>query len=541
MFALSWRLQRVGLIGMTGFGVFYGLVQAAVYNSAAGSTAASRLAFGQQMETAGRQFSLFLPLPHGVETIAGYIQWRVYGALPLLFGFWALLSAAGASRGDEERGLLEEWLAAGVGRTRYIVTRFLIFALTAVIAIALTSAAIDLGVIVAAGSSLPLGPVFEVSLALLALTLTVYSLTMAVAQFAASRTGAAGLGGLVVGVVFFINSLSRSVDSLVPVARVVSPFYYYDIGQPLAPGGRFDVPATLGLFVTSIVLVALTVWLMNARDVGSAVIRIRPRQHPATVRPSPNPLLRLPVLALVYEQRWGIVAWGIGCGFFAFYLASISRQMLDLIRGSSGFRIYLSLMGHGNPYVALTGYLWFGIFLALLSVFAITQVARWSADDNEGRLEMVLSAPVSRTRVVLERAAALVLRMAGVIAITSLALELGAATANVTIPAGSLTVASLLLIPFGMSFAAIGAVLASQAPRAAVAVLATYTFVSYLLTELGPLLKWPDWALKLSVFSLYGTPLTSGVDWTGLWIMSAITIGGFVVAAVLMLRRDVGR
>lgn len=540
MFALSWRLQRVGLIGMTGFGVFYGLIQAAAYNSVAGSTAASRLAFGQQMETAGRQFSLFLPLPHGVETISGYIQWRVYGALPLLFGFWALLSAAGASRGDEERGLVEEWLAAGVGRIRYVVTRFLAFALTAVIAIALTSAAIDLGVIGATGSSLPLGPVFEVSLALLALTLTVYALTMVVAQFAVSRTGAAGLGGLVVGVIFFTNSLSRSVDSLVPVARLISPFYYYDLSQPLSPGGTFNVGATAGLFIASILLVALMLWLVSIRDVGSAVIRIRPRQRAATVRPSPNPLLRLPVLALVFEQRWGIVTWGIGSGFFAFYLASISRQMLDLIQGSSGFRVYLTLMGHGNPYVALTGYLWFGIFLALLSVFAITQVARWSADDNEGRLEMVLSAPVSRTRVVLERAAALVLRMAGVIAITSLALELGAATANVTIQAGSLTVASLLLIPFGMSFAAIGAVLASQAPRAAVAVLTTYTFVSYLLTALGPLLKWPDWALKLSVFSLYGTPLTSGVDWTGLWIMSAITVVGFGLATVLMQRRDVG-
>lgn len=539
MFRLSWRLQRVGLIGMTGFGIFYGLFQAAAYNSAAGSTAVSRAAFGHEMETAGRQFSLFLPLPHGVETVAGYIQWRVYGALPLLFGFWALLSAAGATRGDEERGLVEEWLAAGVGRTRYVVTRLLTFALTAVIAIALTSAAIDLGVVGAAGSSLPIGPVFEVSLALLVLTLTVYTLTMVLAQFAVSRTAAAGLGGLVVGVIFFVNSLSRSVDSLVPVARVVSPFYYYDLSQPLSPEGTFNVGATAGLFTASIVLVALTLWLMRVRDVGSAVIRIRPRQHPATVRPSPNPLLRLPVLVLVYEQRLGILAWGIGCGFFAFYLASISRQMLDLIQGS-GFRVYLTLIGHGNPYVALTGYLWFGIFLALLSVFAITQVARWSSDDNEGRLEMVLSAPVSRTRVVLERAAALVLRMAGVIAITSLAFELGAATANVTIDVGSLTVASLLLIPFGMSFAAIGAVLASQAPRAAVAVLSTYTFLAYLLTGLGPLLKWPDWALKLSVFSLYGTPLTGGIDWVGLWVMAGITVGGFGLAILLMQRRDVG-
>src|SRR5712664_4099614 len=153
MFLVSWRLQRVGLIGMTGFGLFYGLIQAAAYNSVAGSTAASRAAFGHEMETAGRQFSLFLPLPHGVETIAGYIQWRVYGALPLLFGFWALFSAAGAIRGDEERGLREQWLAAGVGRLRYLLTRFVSFALSAVIAITLTSAAIDAGA-AGAGSAL---------------------------------------------------------------------------------------------------------------------------------------------------------------------------------------------------------------------------------------------------------------------------------------------------------------------------------------------------------------------------------------------------
>jgi len=148
---------------------------------------------------------------------------------------------------------------------------------------------------------------------------------------------------------------------------------------------------------------------------------------------------------------------------------------------------------------------------------------------------------VSRTRVVIERALALIFRLAIIIAISSAALYLGGASANIHIDLAALTVASLLLIPFGLSFAAIGAVLASRFPRATVAVLVTYTFISYLITQLGPLLKWPDWALKLSLFNLYGTPLTSGVDWTGLWIMSAITIGGFAVGAILLQRRDVGR
>lgn len=47
--------------------------------------------------------------------------------------------------------------------------------------------------------------------------------------------------------------------------------------------------------------------------------------------------------------------------------------------------------------------------------------------------------------------------------------------------------------------------------------------------------------MKLSAFSLYGTPLTSGVYWTGLWVLVAITLIGFWGASSLMQRREVGR
>jgi ABC-2 type transport system permease protein len=540
MFRITWRLQRTGLIGMSAFGVFYGILQASAYNSAAGTTAAARHAFGQQMEAFGQQFSLVLPLPHGVDTVAGFIQWRVYGALPILFGLWALMSAAGATRGDEERGLLEAWFAAGVSQARYLGTRFLMFAISAAIAVALTSGAIEIGAL-GGGSALPLGPLVQVSLALLATTLTVYALTTVVAQLATSRGGAAGLAGLVVGVMFFVNGLSRSIGSLKPVAQAISPFYYYDRSTPLSPSGSFDVAATAALVLVALLLTALAAWLVTIRDLGTAVITLPHRERPATDRPSPNPLLRMPIIALVYEQRLGTVAWALGSAVFAAYLASAGRQLVDVVQASTGFRAYLTVVGHGNPYVALTGFFWFGIALLLLAVFAITQGARWSADDNEGRLEMILSAPVSRSRVVIERAVALAVRLAIVVAVSSAALYLGGAAANIHFGVGRLIVASLVLVPFGLSFAAIGAVLASRAPRATVAVLTTFTFLSYLITQLGPLLKWPDWALKLSVFNLYGTPLTSGVDWTGLWIMTAITLVGFALAALLMQRRDVGR
>src|SRR5713226_8879034 len=95
MLRITWRFQRNGLIAMTLFGVFYGLFQASAYKSAAGSTAAEQAAFGHQMEALGQSLIYLLPKPIGLENISGFLQWRVYGALPLLFGVWLVISAAG--------------------------------------------------------------------------------------------------------------------------------------------------------------------------------------------------------------------------------------------------------------------------------------------------------------------------------------------------------------------------------------------------------------------------------------------------------------
>jgi ABC-2 type transport system permease protein len=257
-------------------------------------------------------------------------------------------------------------------------------------------------------------------------------------------------------------------------------------------------------------------------------------------RPASNPLLRLPVGSGLYEQRSGILGWSVGCLLAAAFIASIGRQMVTLVNGGGALGAYLTVAGHGDPYVALTGFFWFGIFEMLLAVFAITQVSRWSADDSEGRLEMILSAPVSRTRVVAERAATLLAATAVVVSFSSAGFYLAARSAGINLGLGDLFTASWPLLLFALSFAALGALLASRVPRATVAALATLAFVSYLVTDIAPLLKWPDWTTRLSLFSLYGNPLANGVYWTGVWTLLAITLVGFGLAALLMRRRQVG-
>ena len=61
----------------------------------------------------------------------------------------------------------------------------------------------------------------------------------------------------------------------------------------------------------------------------------------------------------------------------------------------------------GDVHTVLLALIWLSFAQALLAVFAITTVSRWSADNSSGVLEMQLAEPVPRWAVLAERAAEL--------------------------------------------------------------------------------------------------------------------------------------
>jgi ABC-2 type transport system permease protein len=100
--------------------------------------------------------------------------------------------------------------------------------------------------------------------------------------------------------------------------------------------------------------------------------------------------------------------------------------------------------------------------------------------------------------------------------------------------------ASTLLIPVGLVFAALGGVLTALLPRGTVPVLSGVAVASYLLFTLGPLFKLPGWALDLSVFQLYGTPLVEGIFVTGLLVLLTVAAVGVLASLVSLQHREVG-
>src|SRR5438105_8716572 len=123
MLRIGLRFHRTGMISAAVIGAFSGMVQSLGFQAVVGTSEAARQQFGLQMQLLGRQLSYLVPLPVHPETLAGYVQWRAFGFFPVIFGFWALIAGSGAIRGDEDRGLLELWLASGTSRARLKAAR----------------------------------------------------------------------------------------------------------------------------------------------------------------------------------------------------------------------------------------------------------------------------------------------------------------------------------------------------------------------------------------------------------------------------------
>jgi ABC-2 type transport system permease protein len=525
---------------MLGFGVVFftsTVVQSSAYERVAGTTAESRALFARGMNVIALQFAYMLPHPHHLDTLAGYVLWRSWGTLPLLIAGWAIVSASNAVRGDEDRQLVDSWLAAGVSRTRLVAYRLMAFALAGLVA-ALGAA---VGTLVGTARYQPIEPpnLAAQTLALWLFMVALFTLCYLVAQIPGSIRGAQTATTTLVLALYLCDVLARTQSSLDWLAWA-TPFGWYEATYALVPDGHTDSVGMALCVGVTVVGGALSAWAFNRRDVRGPLFARRVREVKGRDVP-PSPALSRPVARLLYRQRWVILAWVLGTAGMAVFMVSIARAVVDSLLPLPGMRAFLTHGTNGDPYQAYVGVLWFGVAQLLLAGFAIHTVSGWASDDTEGVLETVLSTPVHRWAVVLERGGMAVIAITLVVAAGSVAAALTASASGITLDSDRVFRASWPLIPFALTFAAAGAVGSAYWPRAAVGVLGILAFVSFLAYEVVPLLGWPDWVENLSVFKLYGTPLMSGIYWNGLWTMVAIVVAGFGLAIVLMQRREVAR
>jgi len=172
---------------------------------------------------------------------------------------------------------------------------------------------------------------------------------------------------------------------------------------------------------------------------------------------------------------------------------------------------------------------------------AIAAAAATIAGEEERRvLALVLAHPVSRTRLLLAKAAAIALLVAALGVACWLGLLIAVALAGGGIGAGKLAALALHLAFLALAFGALALALGGITGRRSVAAggSAAIAVAMYLANGLAPVTA--DWIQYLTLFHYYegNEPLRNGVDLGGLAVLAAVAAALLAAAAAGFRGRD---
>lgn len=260
----------------------------------------------------------------------------------------------------------------------------------------------------------------------------------------------------------------------------------------------------------------------------------------------------LPVLSgVVAGQRRSLVLWSgalaaltlMYVGLYPSMGASADMQaMIDQLPEAMVTAFGYDRIGTPGGWISSTVY---GLIApVLLLVFGIGAGARLIAGQEEdGTLELELSAPVSRRRLLGERLLALWLDLSLLVAVVAAVTLLLVVGLDLDVPMGHLAAGTVGLLLLVVGFSTVSFAVGAATGRRAVALgaaagLAVLTFV---LDAIGPTVE-VGWMTAVSPFAWYleDSPLSEGWDPLGLLLLAIVPVAAAAVALLTFDRRDLG-
>jgi ABC-type transport system involved in multi-copper enzyme maturation permease subunit len=514
-------------LGGGAFMVFFGFS----YRASIEGYAGGRAAFGAAAEAVADAMLPFSGPAYRLDTYAGYVTYHNVGLLALFLSIYAALQGARMVRGPEESGALQLWLACGLSRTSIVVQRIAAFlAALAVIAL-LLGVATGLGT-VAAGE-----PDWAGSLVVCAAAALVagvfYALAAALSGLVRTARTAAGLTAAAATVLFvFANSASR----LGPLAglRFISPYFYFlQLKYAMVPGHAANPSAALVLAAAVLGLGAAAVWIFHRRDIGAALGRFRASGGRRwTVRPHRLGTRSLATFEL-WQQRLGLGAWFGGVALLEIVYIGVWPPIRDIWRGSELVRALFARTAGASLFDSYTSLILSTTAIAACA-YAVVAAGRWVGDATSGREDLLIgAAPISRRRLVLERALALAAGLAVLAAGMVAGLWAGSLAAHEPLNAVGAVRSAADIVLIGLAVGGVGAAIAAYLRSgAALGALSVLLGASYLVSLVQPLFRWPDWTLRFSVFDAFGEPYVTEPEAAGLVVLLGLFAVGMLAAAL---------
>jgi ABC-2 type transport system permease protein len=466
-------------------------------------------------------------LPHAMNTVAGWAEWRFIGILGAIGCIWGLLISTRLMRGEEEAGRYELLLAGQTTRLRAGCNALAglgmgllaLFAFTALGTIVSSSAQ-------SVGFSLSRCLVF--SLALVAGAAMFLAIGALASQLVTSRRLAASIAGVVFGVSFALRMVGDSSSGLHWLVWL-SPLGWIEQFHPLTDPAPLAMLPVLGLILLT---TAITLRLAGTRDVGAATLpeRSATKARLALLGGSTGFALRL--------MRPVALGWLFAVAAFSALIGTTAASSTNDVAGTKGIETAVErLGGHGSSvadYLGLT-FLILALLVALISAGQITAIRTEEAD---GHLENLLVRPKGRISWFAGRLglAALLLFVAGIL--SGIGAWAGAGSQHGAIGLGSLLAAGVNIVPPGVLILGLGALAIGAWPRRTGAVVYGYLAWSFLLEFAGGVIQTSHWLLDTSAFFHMVPAPATNPDWSSAAVITGLGAFGAMVGCLLFHRRD---
>lgn len=505
----------------------------------------------RQQEIQLARSSPFLGDPVAINTAAGFATWNGVGLMPVLLGIWVLLAGANLLRRSEKDGSMDLLLAA-VARQRMFLAR-LAALISALFLIALF---LMLGAIL--GETASHTPVDVVRALLMGLNVCLTALLFGVialflAQFFKSPGVAAGITGALMVFCYALDGLGRSQKNGAALQRF-SPFYYFDQNKPLITTYSSHTGAAALLLGICLVLFLVSFLLFIRRDIGEAILG-RPRSISARTtaktpaksvqREQRNLFLRATGLQELRTRAKTIFWWMVGLGAYTLLMTAVAQSTESSFQQFYAHTPSLAKIFAGQDIGTNAGFIQTTVFFYVPVVaifFALVLANSWPDDLEKGRLEVVMSTPQPRWRILLERFLALMVGTFLVALAIGLCLLLGTDLAGLSIDAGRVMTAAVSIWPMELLAASLVFLLTKLVRAGAIfGLVGAFVAISFFANLLNPLLNLPSWVLNFSLFYQYGSPLLHGMQWEPVVGMVALALIFVLIATGLFMRSDLER
>jgi ABC-2 type transport system permease protein len=184
--------------------------------------------------------------------------------------------------------------------------------------------------------------------------------------------------------------------------------------------------------------------------------------------------------------------------------------------------------------------LYITLFYIVAGFAAATFVSKWASDETGGRLEELMATPLTRTRWVVSGAVSCVGSVVVLMLLLAGGIALGAGSGGVS--AGDAMLGSVSLGLYAIALIGLGIAIGGVwRTSLAAELVALFVVATYLVDLLAPPVNLPDWVHQLALTTHFGQPMVGQWDLTGVVACVAIAIGGTVIGAWGIRRRDISR